>query len=164
MTREEYINILELDNAELKKENQELKSQLKGTTHCFDEKEHRELKKQLEVAEQQYNDLIEEKENLQEQLLISALQLEELKLSRRDYTQENVLEMKIDKLETQQKEFINYLQKEINRYNAHIDAVNSAGVSIYSPDYDNSKLKLAIYKEILLKYIEIIQTKNDKFV
>lgn len=70
----------------------------------------------------------------------------------------------VQKVETQQKEFINYLQKEINRYNAHIDAVNSAGVSIYSPDYDNSKLKLAIYKEILLKYIEIIQTKNDNSV
>lgn len=26
-----------------KKENQELKSQLKGTTHCFDEEEHRKL-------------------------------------------------------------------------------------------------------------------------
>ena len=50
MTREEYINTLELDNAELKKENQELKSQLKGTTHCFDEEEHRKLKKQLEDA------------------------------------------------------------------------------------------------------------------
>ena len=182
-------------SVEIQKKNQELKSQLKGTTHCFDEEEHRELKKQLheasltiqemveqdiecpsnceklrkikkqlEVAEQQYNDLIEEKENLQEQLLISALQLEDLKLSRRDYTQENVLKMKMTKLETQQKEFINYLQKEINRYNAHIDAINSAGVSIYSPDYDNSKLKLAIFKEVLLKYIETIQTKNDKFV
>lgn len=111
MTREEYINILELDNAELKKENQELKSQLSGTTHCFDEEEHRELKKQLEVGEQQYNDLIEEKENLQEQLLISALQLEELKLSRRDYTQENVLEMKMTKLETQQKNLLNIFKK-----------------------------------------------------
>ena len=33
---------------ELIKENEELKSQLKGTTHCFDEEEHEKLKKQLE--------------------------------------------------------------------------------------------------------------------
>lgn len=137
MTREEYINTLELDNAELKKENQELKSQLKGTTHCFDEEEHRKLKKQLEDA----NEMI---------ILLKA--------------SEPMLNYKKALEETQQKEFIDYLQKEINRYNAHIDAVNSVGVSIYSTDYDNSKLKLAIFKEVLLKYIETIQTKNDKFV
>lgn len=39
---------LDLTIAELRKENQELKSQLAGTTHCFDEQEHRKLKKQLE--------------------------------------------------------------------------------------------------------------------
>lgn len=66
--------------------------------------------------------------------------------------------------EVQQKEFINYLQKEINQHTAHIDAINSYGISIYSPDYDNSKTKLAIYKEILQKYKEIIQTKIDKSV
>ena len=32
-----------------KKENQELKSQLKGTTHCFDEEEHEKLNKQLKI-------------------------------------------------------------------------------------------------------------------
>lgn len=137
MTREEYINTLELDNAELKKENQALKSQLKGTTHCFDEEEHRKLKKQLEDA----NEMI---------ILLKA--------------SEPMLNYKKALEETQQKEFIDYLQKEINRYTAHIDAVNSVGVSIYSTDYDNSKLKLAIFKEVLLKYIEITQTKNDKFV
>lgn len=35
----EIINIFDL-----LKENQELKSQLKGTTHCFDEEEHKKLK------------------------------------------------------------------------------------------------------------------------
>ena len=42
-TYKETINIFNL-----LKENQELKSQLKGTTHCFDEEEHEKLKKQLE--------------------------------------------------------------------------------------------------------------------
>ncbi len=53
--------------------------------------ENQELKKQLEVGEEQYNDLVEEKENLQEQLSSKTLQLE-----------------------TQQKEFIEYLENEIN--------------------------------------------------
>lgn len=37
-TYKETINIFDL-----LKENQELKSQLKGTTHCYDEEEHRKL-------------------------------------------------------------------------------------------------------------------------
>ena len=32
----------------LKEQNEKLKSQLKGTTHCFDEEEHGKLKKQVE--------------------------------------------------------------------------------------------------------------------
>ena len=52
------------EGVEIQKENEELKSQLAGTTHCYDEQEHRELKKQLEVGEQQYNDLAEEFEKL----------------------------------------------------------------------------------------------------
>lgn len=127
-------------------------------------KENQELKKQLEVAEQQYNDLIEEKENLQEQLLISALQLEELKLSRRDYTQENVLEMKMTKLETQQKEFIKYLENEI--YN-----IEPKGTGInYNCEYDSEEdyvsamqeqSRLNTLKEILQKYKEIIGVSDD---
>lgn len=75
--------------------------------------ENQELKKQLEVGNKQYSDLVEEKEILQEQLSIKTLQLEELKSSKRDYTQENILEMKIFKLQTQQKEFIKFLEDEI---------------------------------------------------
>lgn len=41
--------------------------------------ENQELKKQLEVGNKQYCDLVEEKEILQEQLSIKTLQLEELK-------------------------------------------------------------------------------------
>lgn len=56
----------------------------------------------------------------------------------------------------EKKEFINYLQKEINSYTSHIEAIDSVCSSIYSSDYDNSKVKLAIYKEILQKYKEIV--------
>ena len=74
-------------------------------------KENQELKKQLEVGEQQYNDLVEEKEILQDQLSIKTLHLEELKLSKRDYTQENILTMQLELKNRQQKEFIEYLEK-----------------------------------------------------
>lgn len=76
--------------------------------------EAKELKEQLEVGEEQYNNLVEEKEELQEQLSIKTLQLEEIKLSKRDYTQENILEMKLTLKENQQKEFIEWLSYRID--------------------------------------------------
>ena len=39
-------------------ENQELKSQLAGTTHCFDEEEHEKLKKQLEELKEEKQEWI----------------------------------------------------------------------------------------------------------
>ena len=39
----EYYNLLEEKMVRLINKNQELKSQLKGTTHCFDEEEHEKL-------------------------------------------------------------------------------------------------------------------------
>lgn len=116
----------------IEKENQELKSQLAGTTHCFDEEEHRKLKDEIKKLER----------------IIELCHLD---------AKETLAEQ-----ELQKKEFINYLQKEINQYTAHIDAINSYGISIYSPDYDNSKLKLAIYKEILQKYKSITGVSDEK--
>lgn len=75
MTREDYINTLELDNAELRKENEELKSQLRGTTHCFDEEEHNKLKeeitnlsKEIDMWNAKYNDMFDENRMLKEAL------------------------------------------------------------------------------------------------
>lgn len=39
------------ESVEIQKENQELKSQLAGTTHCFDEEEHRKLKDEIKELE-----------------------------------------------------------------------------------------------------------------
>ena len=49
-------------------ENQELKSQLAGTTHCFDEEEHRKLKKQLEKLQEEYIDFQEKASDIQFEL------------------------------------------------------------------------------------------------
>lgn len=122
------------------------------------EKENQELKKQLEVGNKQYSDLVEEKEILQEQLSIKTLQLEELKSSKRDYTQENILEMKMFKLQTQQKVFIEYLEDLIKQNETVVE------VSKYGLPKNCSKLLIDFYKEILQKYKEITQTKNDKSV
>ncbi len=121
MTREEHINTLELDNAELKKENQELKSQLSGTTHCFDEEEHQRLKAKIAELER----IIE----------LSHVNAKET-LSEINYEQE-----------LQQKEFVKYLEDEINFYK-----INTQGYS------------MNLIEEILNKYKEIIQTKNDNSV
>ena len=113
----------------IEEENQKLKLQLSGTTFCYDEEEHRELKKQLEDANEKI-------------ILLQA--------------SEPMLNLKKALEKTKQKEFINYLQKEINSYTSHIEAIDSVCSSIYSSDYDDSKVKLAIYKEILQKYKEIV--------
>ena len=106
----------------------------------------KELKKQLEVGEQQYNDLVEEKEILQEQLSIKTLHLEELKLSKRDYTQENILTMQLELKNRQQEEFIEYLT-------SYIDLLSN------KPDLIEENQK-DILEEILSKYKEIIGGKE----
>jgi len=88
--------------------------------HCSDIeellKENKELKKQLEVGEEQYNDLVKEKEELQEQLSSNTLQLEEYK-DKINWYENFEVNKTIDKLRlkhnTQQKEFIKYLEDEI---------------------------------------------------
>ena len=73
-----------------KKENQELKLQLKGTTHCFDEEEHEKLKKQLE---------------------------EKTKIGISDHKYASECEDKVITMENQQKEFIEYLENMLDDEN-----------------------------------------------
>ena len=62
-------------SVEIQKENEELKSQLRGTTHCFDEEEHNRLKeeitnlsKDLDMWNAKYNDMFDENRELKKQL------------------------------------------------------------------------------------------------
>lgn len=79
--------LLLIDINNLIKENQELKSQLKGTTHCFDEEEHEKLKKQQKEFIEWLEDEIQQQETLmaenQEKLyfLMYEDEKENLKLS-----------------------------------------------------------------------------------
>lgn len=115
MTREEAILYLEHTSSDdfnleehqiqnrlnaiqfLLKENQELKSQLAGTTHCFDEEEHNKLKeeiinlsKEIDMWNSKYNDMFDENRMLKKQVA-----------------------GKIEISENQQKEFINYINSYI---------------------------------------------------
>ena len=105
------------------RENKELKLQLKGTTHCFDEEEHDKLKKQVE----EYKDKINWYENFEVNKTIDKLRL---------------------KHNTQQKEFIDYMNKKIEE--------------LECDDVDNEEMKgyliqrIDTFKEILQKYKSII--------
>ena len=112
-----------------KKENQELKLQLKGTTHCFDEEEHEKLKKQVE----EYKDKINWYENFEVNKTIDKLRL---------------------KHNTQQKEFIDYMNKTIEELECDdVDDEEMKGYLIQRID---------TFKEILSKYKEIIGDKDEQ--
>lgn len=171
MTREDYINTLELDNAELRKENEELKSQLRGTTHCFDEEEHnklkeenQKLKKHLKVPKtcnlktlEDYKSYYEDttREQILEDTYIEycayvnlAHRYSELKEQLENYKKLGFkhLQDKNNNLETQQKEFINYLEDEIEK----------ATTNPYTKLSEYGMNRIHIYKEILQKYKSII--------
>ena len=118
----------------------------------------KELKKQLEVGEEQYNDLVEEKENLQEQLSSNTLQLEELKKQLEELKHKGLYNTclpystgynkAIKEYKTQQKEFIKYMN----------DIIEDLEIE----DVDDEEMKgyliqrIDTFKEILSKYKEII--------
>lgn len=118
--------LLLIDINNLIKENQELKSQLKGTTHCFDEEKHEKLKKQLE------------------DIIISYTEEHNLRHNS---------DLKLDVLKTQQKEFIEWLKEELKRINPSeltvSELVDSELDQVEFTQY-------LTYKSILQKYKEII--------
>lgn len=72
---EDTIKVLKNKIQRLTRENEELKSQLRGTTHCFDEEEHNKLKeeitnlsKDVDMWNAKYNDMFDENKRLKEAL------------------------------------------------------------------------------------------------
>lgn len=95
--------------------------------------ENQELRKLFEIGKEQYNDLVEEKEELQEQLSSNTLQFE-----------------------NQQKEFIECLEKEIKETDKTIEMLCDTN-SCRIPYLQN---KNRLLKEILKKYEETIGGSN----
>lgn len=72
---EDTIKVLKNKIQRLIRENEELKSLLRGTTHCFDEEEHNKLKeeitnlsKDVDMWNAKYNDMFDENKRLKEAL------------------------------------------------------------------------------------------------
>ena len=133
-------------------EKNELKSQLKGTTHCFDEEEHKRLSEQLELLTSkldEYDLITDERNQLKKQL-------EETEKCLKDMYYINIENDKeLEKAKTQQKEFINYLEDYINSLKKEYgNYVNDN----YSEEYG----RYHTAKEILQKYKEIIGGNKDE--
>lgn len=179
-------------SVEIQKKNQELKSQLKGTTHCFDEEEHnklkeeiRQLKKHLKVPKTYNLKTLEDyksyyEDTTREQILEDTYieycayvnlahryselkkQIENCYCNRTDCSgrikDSKVYDSLVQKVETQQKEFIKYLEDVIKE----LQKIKETEL-----DYDILKdviPQLLAYEEILQKHKEITQTKNNNSV
>ena len=129
------------------------------------ERENQELKEQLEVGKEQYNDLVEEKENLQEQLdyLRSGEYLNQLRFER-DMLQHVVDNRKVSKVDkefidmthrntellAQQKEFIEWLEQNIENEEY-----------CYLAQNPSERCRRDVFEEVLLKYKETIGVKDE---
>lgn len=116
--------------------------------------ENQELKKQLEVGEQQYNDLVEEKEKLFEEVNYTVIPNCDIKSV-------------IDKYENQQKKFIKYLEDEIKQNTPSLrwKHYNEDGFNDYdveNPSCIEVRPNDKIFKEILKKYKEIIGVPDER--
>ena len=133
---DKVVDKVNWENMLLKKENQELKSQLKGTTHCFDEEEHEKLKKQLE----EYENELEKADSITQSCIFNGKKESEISFRK-------CLNM-LEKHKNQQKEFIEYMNKTIEELECDdVDDEEMKGYLIQRID---------IFKEILSKYKEII--------
>ena len=125
------------------------------------ERENQELKEQLEVGKEQYNDLVEEKENLQEQLdyLRGGEYLNQLRFER-DMLQHVVDNSKVSKVDkefidmthrntellAQQKEFIEYLKDRIKFWKD----------KIFENSLTEDNFALALWRSRLITYEEVL--------
>lgn len=129
---EDTIKVLKNKIQRLTRENEELKSQLRGTTHCFDEEEHnklkeeiRRLKKQLEEWEQHLKcskemlDIQGQKGNYDyDEYMLGLYNGMEYIIALFETREPNYIsgkDVEFTNNKTQQKEFISYLEDEKNR-------------------------------------------------
>lgn len=127
---------------DLKEVNQSLSKDLQKVTlkynkwkkrYYTERRKNQELKEQLEVGEQQYNDLVEEKEELQEQLSNSH------------------------QIKVQQNEFIEYLNKYIKE-RRRLSKLHKE----YSLSEERLSAQCHVLENVLLKYKEIVGGNNDQ--
>lgn len=152
-TYKEIINIFDL-----LKENQELKSQLKGTTHCFDEEEHEKLKKQLEEwghhlkCSKEMLDIQGQKGNYDyDEYMLGLYNGMEYVIALFETREPNYIsgkDVEFTNNKNQQKEFIKYLEDEINNITTQYSQVNGS--------YFLLDDKIKMFEKVLQKYKEIV--------
>ena len=156
------VKQLEVYISDLEKEIQELKQKYLNAVADYEQEKFtvEELKKQLETGKEQYNDLVEEKEELQEQLSIKTLQLEEMKLSKRDYTQENILEAEKEQLNR----LVNSCQEEIRKLKKQLENKYSKIGTITNEVLYEENTKLINQQKEFIEYLEnMLDNENDIF-
>ena len=120
----------------LKRENKKLKTLLKGTTHCYDEVEHKQLMKENKELKKQL-------EEIDSKLFFTKNELE-------------MRQKSIDNKLRQQKEFIEWLERRLFLLR---DVASELALGMCSTDYQD--VKIEVYQEILSKYKEIIGVKDE---
>ena len=111
-------------SVEIQKENEKLKSQLRGTTHCFDEEEHNKLKeeitnlsKDVDMWNAKYNDMFDENRMLKKQVEERPKEyvfIGNAQNKTRDFINQITKDNK--EFKTQQKKFIKWLEDYINLF------------------------------------------------
>ena len=163
MTREEYINILEIEKAELTKENQELKKYLKVPENCNlktleDYKSYYEDTTREQILEDTYIEycayvnLAHRYSELKKQLKPNYY-IKGLEGTLKEYQEA------MTKYDTQQKEFIKYLEDEIYNIEPKGTGINYNCECDSEEDYVRAmqeQSRLNTLKESLQKYKEII--------
>ena len=139
MTDKELIRELEI--SKLQEENEELKSILKGTTHCFDEEEHKRLEKENEELKKELEECQLQNFDLREDIMIQKQAFPNKQIKDKSFYDLYNMPTYKDLL-TQQKEFIKYLENESKEV------------------YRDGGLRQSIFRQILQKYKEI--TGDDK--
>ena len=142
---EDFINYIH----NLDKENKSLQSQLKSK-----EEENQELNQKYLNAVADYETTMFEKEQLNSLVNSCQEEIRQLKKQVEEYKRLGFkhLNDKCNKLENQQKEFINYLEDKIKSYKSR----DSYMVADILGSYDLNNIELELVEEILQKYKEII--------
>ena len=148
-------------SVEIQKENHELKSQLRGTIHCFDEEEHNKLKeeitnlsKDVDMWNAKYNDMFDENRMLKKEVEERPKEyvfIGNAQNKTRDFINQITKDNK--EFKTQQKKFINYLEDEKDRLARECS-------NIYEDSLGHTRLvnadKFDEVNDILQKYRSII--------
>lgn len=127
------------------------------------------LNNEIEIGKEQYNDLVEEKEKLQEKIDLVLLKNQELKeqlencYCNRTDCSSRIKESKqydslVQKVEKQQKEFIEWLENEIQKQK---DYGASFGLTIDRDIAEYISEKIDVYKKVLSKYKSIIGASDE---